>query len=65
MSFGEKLKALREANAVDIGHLAEEIGVCRETIWRWEKDSVKPNAKFIRAIAKFFKVNVKELTGKE
>ena len=61
MAFGDKLKALREENAMDINSLAEELGVCRQSIYHWEHNKKKPNRKYIRQIAKIFKVDVKQL----
>lgn len=60
--LGEKLRSLREDNAYGIDELAAKLGVRRETIWHWENNKTKPTNKYLRAIAKLFKVDVKTLT---
>ena len=63
MAFGENLKKIREEQSFEIQEIANYLGVRRETIWHWEKGKAKPRAKQVRALAKLFKVSVKELTN--
>lgn len=62
MAFGENLKRIREEQSFEIQEVASYLGVRRETIWHWERGKAKPRAKQVRALAKLFKVNIKNLT---
>jgi len=42
LSFGERIKIIRQSNGLTIRELARELGVDPKTIWNWEKGEHKP-----------------------
>ncbi len=61
MTFGEKLKSLRNEKRITQESLAEALDVSRSAIAKWEMDSGFPEVSNLRTIAKYFGVSVDEL----
>lgn len=60
-SIGANIKNLREAKRLTQGELATEIGVDKNTVWRWETNSRRPGPKSLGRLAAFFDVSVGSL----
>jgi len=65
MSFGEKLTTLRKQKGLSQEELGEKLNVTRQTISKWELDQTVPDMNKLTDIAKYFEVNVNELTNEE
>ena len=65
MTFGEKLKKLRNDNGLTQDELAEKLYVTRTAISKWETDKGYPNIESLKAIATFFSITVDELLSSE
>ena len=57
MTTGEKILKLRKARGWNQEDLAEQIGVSRQAVSRWESDSAKPDADKIISICDLFGVS--------
>jgi len=57
MTMGEKILKLRKARGWNQEDLAEQIGVSRQAVSRWESDSAKPDADKIVAICDLFGIS--------
>ena len=57
MTIGEKILKLRKARGWNQEELAEQVGVSRQAVSRWESDSAKPDADKIVAICDLFGVS--------
>ena len=55
--FGEKLKLLREENALSQRALSKQIGYSQAAIARWEAGLTIPNIQVLLDFAKFFNVS--------
>ena len=56
-SIGEKIYNLRKEKGVSQEELSFALGVSRQTISRWERDTVKPTVENLESLTKFFGVN--------
>ena len=56
IEIGSKIAELRRQNEMTQEKLAERLHVSRQTIYRWEKGTLSPKAKNIRAICELFRV---------
>ena len=57
MTMGEKILKLRKARNWNQEELADQIGVTRQAVSRWESDSAKPDADKIIAICDLFGIS--------
>lgn len=57
MTMGEKILHMRKARGWSQEELAEQIGVSRQAVSRWESDSAKPDADKIISICELFGVS--------
>lgn len=57
MTMGEKILKLRKARQWNQEDLAEQIGVTRQAVSRWESDSAKPDADKIISLCDLFGVS--------
>ena len=57
MTMGEKILAMRKARGWSQEELAEQVGVTRQAVSRWESDSAKPDADKIIAVCDLFGVS--------
>ncbi len=63
MTFGENLKALRNARSVSQKELAEELGFSFQNISKWERNESLPDIETLIEIAKFFSTTTDALLG--
>lgn len=57
MTMGEKILKLRKARLWNQEDLAEQIGVTRQAVSRWESDSAKPDADKVIALCDLFGIS--------
>lgn len=62
--FVERLKRLRLKTGISQAKLADELGLAKKTIERWERGENNPQAETICVIAEYFSVSVDYLLGK-
>lgn len=65
MTFSEKLKAIRKQSGMSQEKLAEQIGVSRQAITKWETDAGIPDIANIMAISALFDISIDELLSNE
>ncbi len=63
MSLPEKLYVLRKSRGLSQEALAEDLGVSRQAISKWENGSAVPESDKLIAIARYFSVSLDELIG--
>lgn len=63
MTLREKLIQLRDKAGVSQLTLADELGVTRQTVSRWESGRTVPSEKALQALAEYYQVSVAWLTG--
>ena len=61
MTFGEKLKKLRNEKGLTQDELAERIFVTRTAISKWENDKGYPNIDSLKQLSNLFEVSIDEL----
>ena len=57
MTMGEKILRMRKARNWNQEELAEQIGVTRQAVSRWESDSAKPDADKVIALCDLFGIS--------
>ncbi len=57
MTFGEKIVFLRKSQGMSQDQLAEQLGVTRQSISKWERDEVIADTDRVLAISKLFGVS--------
>lgn len=64
MTFGERLRRLRESKKMTLQNVADEVGCTKAYIWELEKkDGQRPSAERVYALAKVLGVTVEDLMG--
>lgn len=63
-TFSERLRELRKKRQLTQQKLADDLGVNRVNITRWEKGNIEPNLAQIGNIAIYFNTSIDYLTGK-
>ena len=63
MTFGEKIKSLREQNGITQDDLAERLYVTRTAVSKWENDKGLPSIDTLKRIAELFGVTLDELVS--
>ena len=63
MTFGEKLKKLRNEKQLSQEDLANQLGVSKQAISKWEQDIALPDTNNLILIAKIFKVSLDDLVN--
>lgn len=63
MTFGEKIKSLREQNGITQDELAERLYVTRTAVSKWENDKGLPSIDTLKRIAELFGVTLDELVS--
>ena len=63
-TFPERLKEFRKKNKLTQQKLADELGVNRVNITRWERGNTEPNLAQLGNIAIYFNTSIDYLTGK-
>jgi len=64
VTFGKRLKQLRNKNNVTLQELAEALGTTNATLSRYENDIRKPSIDFINRAADYFEVDTDYLLGR-
>ena len=65
MTLGQNLQAARKAKGLSQETLAEQIGVSRQALGKWEKDTALPGLDNLQAAAQVLGVSVDTLLGAE
>lgn len=65
MKIAERLKELRQENALSQSVLAQKIGVSQKAIDYWERGVNEPKATYIVKLADFFDVSADYILGRE
>ena len=65
MTLGQNLQAARKAKGLSQETLAEQIGVSRQALGKWEKDIALPGLDNLQAAAQVLGVSVDTLLGTE
>ena len=65
MTIGEKIYTLRTKNGMTQEQLAENMGVSRQAISKWESDVSVPELGKLKSLANLFRVTLDELMGQE
>ena len=65
MTFSEKLITLRAGRGWSQERLAQELGITRQAVGRWEKGSGLPDAKSLMALARVFGVETEWLLDED
>lgn len=60
-SFGMRLRRIRKARGISLIGLARLVSVSKPTVWKWERDDVRPRQKSIQALAAALGASEKEL----
>ena len=58
MTFGQKLRALREGASMTQTQLAEALSVTRQAVYKWESDKAYPEAQTLIGIRGLFGVSL-------
>lgn len=64
MTFGEKLKKVRESQNLSQTQLAEKIGTIQQSIYKYEIDKVTPSITVLEKIANALDVSADYLLGR-
>lgn len=65
MSLKNQIYELRKKSGLSQEHLADEVGVARQTISKWELGETAPNIEQARILSQIFNVSLGELIGNE
>ena len=65
MSFRENLIKLRKAKNLSQDDLAEELGLSRQAVSKWENENSKPDVENLIKLSKIVKVSVDDLIGNQ
>ena len=65
MKFNEKLQKLRKDNNFSQEQLANEIGVSRQSVSKWESGTSYPEMDKLLTLAKIFNITLEQLTNDE
>lgn len=65
MNLGNKIANLRKNNNLSQEELAEQIGVTRQTISKWELEETTPDIKQAKELSTIFNVSLDELTNND
>lgn len=60
-TLGVRLRRLRKARGISLIGLARMVNVSKPTVWKWEKDDVRPRPKSVEALASALGVSEREL----
>lgn len=61
MSLGENIKAKRSELKLSQEYVAEQLGVSRQAVSKWETDQSEPTAKNLTELAAIFQISLSEL----
>jgi len=60
-TFGARLRRLRTERRISQDRFARMLGVSRPTVWKWERDDVRPRQKSLEAAASLLGVSERDL----
>ncbi|WP_160746482.1 helix-turn-helix domain-containing protein [Croceibacterium soli] len=60
-SFGTRLRRIRKQRGISLIGLARLVGVSKPTVWKWERDDVRPRQKSVQALAVALGASEREL----
>jgi transcriptional regulator with XRE-family HTH domain len=60
-SFGTRLRRIRKERGISLIGLARLVSVSKPTVWKWERDDVRPRQKSIQALAAALGASEREL----
>ena len=63
MSLGERIKALRRRAGLSQEQVAEQVGVSRQAVAKWEAGQSAPSTENLRKLAQVLQVGLEELAG--
>lgn len=63
MSFGQRLKQLREENGISQIALVNQLGITEEDINKFENDDTMPSAEILVKLSSLYNMSVDELLG--
>lgn len=63
MTLGKRIRAAREAKHYKQEYVAEQLGVSRQAVSKWETDTTEPDTKNLIALAALLDLSVDELLG--
>jgi len=63
MTFGSKLKSLRQEFQLTQNQLAKKLDISKSNISKYESDTIEPNMKTLVLISKYFNVSIDYLLG--
>lgn len=59
--LARRLRSLRAARGLTVQALADEVGVSKVTIWKWERGASRPRRRMVASIARALGVDPSEL----
>lgn len=65
MTLGQKIYELRTGQGMTQEELAEQMGVSRQSVSKWESDSATPELEKIKLLSKLFGVSLQELLSEQ
>ncbi len=66
MTIGKRISTLRQERKLSQEYLAEQMGVTRQAVSKWENDQTAPDTNNLVALAEFFEVSIDYLaTGRK
>ena len=65
MDIGNKIMELRKKSGLSQEELAEQVGVARQTISKWELGETSPDLKQSKELSKIFNVSLDELVSND
>ena len=65
LSFGDRIKNLREDAELNQTELASAINATQRKISYWESGKIEPDISSLWSIADFFEITIDELLGRE
>lgn len=63
MTIGKRIREAREAKHYKQEYVAEQLGVSRQAVSKWETDTTEPDTKNLIALASLLEMSVDELVG--
>ena len=65
MTLGQRIQELRKRAGLTQEQLAEQLGVTRQAVSKWESDNGVPELDALIALSRYFKLTLGELLGVE
>lgn len=65
MKLEEKLISLRKANGLSQFNLAEQLGVSRQAVSKWEAGASKPSTENLKTLSALYDVPLNNIEGSE